>query len=501
MEDTVNNYPNKIALTDQTGDTSFHEWQHKGLCIADAIRSKIKNQHNPILVYLPKSSMTLISFVGVLYSGNYYTPTDVRFPFEKANSIIKCLHPKAIITDHKHSEKLINNGIPNELMIYVDDIDFTSQTTDSDYYLNSIIDTDLAYVFFTSGSTGIPKGVSIAQRSIIDYIDWASEEFDIDSETIIGNQAPFYFDNSILDIYLCMKCGSHLHIIPEFYYSFTAKLLDYIIKNNINFLFWVPSALIGIANSRLLERLDCSCIKKVLFCGEVMPNRHLNYWRKYVKADIYANLYGPTEITDVCAFYVVNREFSDDEPLPIGKACKNTQILLLDDNDNVIIDNDIMGELCVRGTCNSVGYYDNEDKTMCSFVQNPLHNHYPEAIYRTGDLAHYNSFGEIMFDGRKDFQIKHKGYRIELGEIETALLSIGNVDNACCVYDNEKSTIVAFCKVSHNINEIEIRKTLTNILPKYMMPARYILLADLPYNNNGKIDRKLLKKEYIEEGQ
>lgn len=498
LEETVERFPEKIALTDQEGDVSFSEWKSRALHIADKLVEKGVFAKKPVLVYLPKSAMTLVSFAGVLYSGNYYTPTDVRFPFEKVNSILNCLHPEIIITDHKSAQLLLENGLDDDTMLYVDDIDFSEKKTDSEFYLSRIIDTDLAYVFFTSGSTGVPKGVSITQRSIIDYIDWAADEFDINENERIANQAPFYFDNSILDIYLCMSRGAHLFIPPEMFFSFTTKILEYIRDNEINFIFWVPSALIGVANSGLLDRIDCTCIKKVLFCGEVMPNRHLNIWRKALPNVVYANLYGPTEITDVCAYYVIDREFDDDEPLPIGRACRNTEIMLLNDDDQLITEKEVKGELCVRGTCNAVGYYDNPEKTSEAFVQNPLQSFYREYIYRTGDLAHYNERGEIMFDGRKDFQIKYMGYRIELGEIETALLSHPKVDNACCIFDSESQKIVAFCSSKTELDEVGVKKHLMELLPKYMIPKEYFILEELPYNDNGKINRKVLKQEYID---
>lgn len=501
LEESIHHFPDKVALTDETQNITFREWKSMALCIADGIKKKTHKRKIPILVYLPKSAMTLISFVGILYSGNYYTPTDVRFPFEKVASIMKCLMPEVIITDRENGKKLTDHEVEREKILYVEDLDLNAIHDNGDQLNSQIIDTDLAYVFFTSGSTGIPKGVAITHRSIIDYIDWASEKFAITSETKIANQAPFYFDNSILDIYLCMSRGAHLYITPEMYFTFTARLLEYIKKNEINFIFWVPSALIGVANSGLLEKIDCSCIKKVLFCGEVMPNRHLNYWRRILPDVLYANLYGPTEITDVCSCYVIDREFTDDEPLPIGVACNNTEILLLNSQNEEIKETDTMGELCVRGTSLAVGYYNNPEKTAEAFIQNPLNPHYSEKIYRTGDLAHYNQYGEIMFDGRKDFQIKHMGYRIELGEIETAILSFEEVYNACCIYDTEENAIVAFCNADPCVTELDIKKFLGNLLPRYMIPARYILLDKMPYNDNGKIDRKALKKIYIDGGE
>ena len=410
---------------------------------------------------------------------------------------MKCLKPALIVSDRKSAEKLLENGISEDMILYLEDIDFQQNNKDSSMYLNRIIDTDLAYVFFTSGSTGVPKGVAITQRSIIDYIDWAAEEFSIDENVKIANQAPFYFDNSILDIYLCMSCGATLYIPPEMYYAFQAKLLAYLEEKKITFIFWVPSALVGSANSGLLERFDLSAIKKVLFCGEVMPNRHLNIWRRVLPEAEFANLYGPTEITDVCSFFRVNREFADDDPLPIGKACRNTEIMLLDDENCLITEPDKKGELCVRGTSLSVGYYANEEKTSVAFVQNPLNPYYEEKIYRTGDLAHYNEFGEIMFDGRKDFQIKHMGYRIELGEIETAILSMEEIDNACCLYDEEHKRIVSVFQSKQGIDGLAIRKRLMSILPKYMIPSEYFAVEKMPLNDNGKINRKQLKNDLL----
>ena len=497
LEDTARQFPDKAALTDSRMEITFSQWRNRALCVAEAIREKNEQRQIPVLVYLPKSVMALVAFAGVLYSGNYYTPTDVRFPFEKARSIIDRLTPEIFITDRKSGKKLLENGVDPDMILFIDTIDFSQEPVESEQYLREAVDTDLAYVLFTSGSTGIPKGVAITHRSIMDYIDWAGEEFQITKDERIANQAPFYFDNSILDIYLCMSRGAQLFIIPETYFAMVASLLEFLQKNRINFIFWVPSALIVVANSGLLGEIDCSCIKKVLFAGEVMPARYLNEWKKELPDAVYANLYGPTEITDVCVYYRVDREFQDDEPIPIGRPCRNTQILLLDEQNRLIQQPDVMGELCIRGSCLSVGYYNDPERTGESFVQNPLNTHYEEKIYRSGDLAHYNEKGEIMFDGRKDFQIKHMGYRIELGEIETAILSMEEVKNACCIYDEKNHVITAFCNAGEALTEQALRRHLIKILPQYMVPGRYVLLTEFPYNDNGKIDRKKLKHEFM----
>ncbi|MCI8780254.1 MAG: amino acid adenylation domain-containing protein [Lachnospiraceae bacterium] len=499
LEDTAKKFSDKVAVIDEQMEITFSQWKNMAQIVGYEIRQRRNGMQFPVLVYLPKSVMALVAFTGIMYSGNYYTPTDVKFPFKKVDSIIKCLLPELIITNEECGKKLIENGIKEDKLLYIDKLDFQREQLGSMFDKTETIDTDLAYVLFTSGSTGVPKGVAITHRGIIDYIDWAAKEFNITSNEKIANQAPFYFDNSILDIYLCMSQGTQLYIVPEMYFAFSAKLLTYLRDKQINFIFWVPSALIGVANSGLLERIDCSCLKKVLFCGEVMPNKHLNCWRKALPDVTYVNMYGPTEITDVCSYYIVDRLFKDEDSLPIGRACRNTRIMLLNEENQIIMDEGKIGELCVMGSCLSVGYYNNPEKTEEAFVQNPLHAHYSEKIYRTGDLAHYNQYGEIMFDGRKDFQIKHMGYRIELGEIETAILSIAEIENACCLYDSDKGAIVACCSVKHSIDEVYIKRILMNILPQYMIPAKYVLLNELPYNDNGKINRKMLSKSYIGE--
>jgi non-ribosomal peptide synthetase component F len=291
--------------------------------------------------------------------------------------------------------------------------------------------------------------------------------------------------------------GASLYIIPERHLAFPFRLMQYVTEHQINFLFWLPSALIYVANQNALETLDMSCLHKVLFCGEVMPNKQLNYWRRHVSHAIFANLYGPTEITDVCAYYVIDRPFTDDEPLPIGFPCENTDILLLDENNTLVTTPDVQGEICVRGSSLSPGYWNAPEKTSEVFCQNPLNPHYPESIYRTGDIAHYNDRGEIMFDGRKDFQIKHKGFRIELGEIENAAGSLDNIHTVSADYDNKNQKIVLF--YSGHLEEKKLRAALSELLPKYMLPARYIHLDRFPYNDNGKIDRKALRTKYIQE--
>ncbi|PHY91671.1 AMP-binding protein, partial [Campylobacter vulpis] len=208
---------------------------------------------------------------------------------------------------------------------------------------------------------------SISHKSVIDYAFWVSEEFELDENEVIANQAPLYFDNSILDIFPTIKEGGSVHLVPNSLFAFPLKVLEYLENEGVNTIFWVPSVLIYFANTQALEKFKLKKLKKVLFCGEIMPNKQLNYWRTHLPHTLFANLYGPTEITDVCCFYKVDREFKDDELLPIGKACKNTELLVFDENKNFINEVGKKGELYVRGTSLSLGYYNDTEKTKAAF--------------------------------------------------------------------------------------------------------------------------------------
>jgi acyl-coenzyme A synthetase/AMP-(fatty) acid ligase len=204
-------------------------------------------------------------------------------------------------------------------------------------------------------------------------------------------------------------------------------------------------------------------------------------------------LYGPIEITLDCTYFIVNREIPDDEPLPIGIPYKNTDVLILNENNEYVKFGE-EGELCVRGTSLAMGYYNDKEKTELAFVQNPLNKSYPELIYKTGDIVSINTFGEIEFKGRKDSLIKHSGYRIELGEIEHVLVNkLKLVNNACAVYDFQKKEIILFYEAEIEVLTAEFRKALVLIIPKYMIPSKFEMFKELPRNTNGKIDRNFLK--------
>lgn len=493
LSETVERFPEKVAVKDAEISITFSELWRNAKKISSAIINLNIGLNNPVGVYIPKGCKMIEAFAGINMSGNFYVPLDTKSPAARVESIISTLESKVLITDRTHYDAL--KAFSNAKILIIEEIiESDINPTDAFIQLERQIDTDPVYSIFTSGSTGTPKGVVVSHRGVIDYIDWANECFQFDSNAIIGNQAPFYFDNSTLDIYLMYSTGATLNIIPESCFAFPAKLVDYLNEERISFVFWVPFVLVNVANLNIFETKKPLYMKDVFFAGEVMPNKHLNYWRKHLPKCRYANLYGPTEITVDCTYYEVKREFSDTESLPIGFPCKNSDVMILVDRKRLAQKGE-HGELCVRGSSLALGYYNNPEKTKDAFIQNPLQPHYPEIIYCTGDVVYENEYGEIMYVGRVDSQIKHNGYRIELGEIETAILGSYMVDNCCVVYDYANKKIVLFYQAAEELNMANFRKALSNSIPRYMLPSEYHREEVLKQNGSGKIDRAYYNKK------
>ena len=492
LSKTVSLYPDKLAVKDANQGVTFKKlWDDS--CNIACVISGFGLKNAPVCVFVPKGCQMIEAFAAINMSGNFYVPLDTKSPDSRVKSILSVLDVNLVVTDRAHYDVL--KGFYDKNVVVVEDVlenCFYGQSWNPD--LSRQIDTDPVYSIFTSGSTGTPKGVVISHRGVIDYIDWAVETFNVDSNTVIGNQAPFYFDNSTLDIYLMYATGATLCVIPEEMFIFPAKLVDYLNENKITFVFWVPFVLINVANMNILASKKPECLRDVLFAGEVMPNKHLNYWRKYLPECRYANLYGPTEITVDCTCYFVDREFADDESLPIGRHCRNSDVMILVDRKRKA-GIDEQGELCVRGSSLALGYYNDWEKTKKSFIQNPLNTHYPELIYCTGDVVYENELGEIIYVGRKDSQIKHNGYRIELGEIENAIMASEIVENCCVVYDFQNKKIVLFYQSVNDVNMGEFRKMVSAKIPRYMLPSEYHREDVLKQNGSGKIDRAYYNKK------
>ncbi len=497
LEESAERFPEKIVFADDKDKICYHEFQNQAKAVATALADCVKvGRNQPVVVFIERSIESLISFFGVAYSGNFYVPVDCQMPAKRIELIFQTLSPKAAIVTEgtkKVMEELPYDGKVLELQELI-------RTKVNQEMLDKIaaqrIDTDPLYAMFTSGSTGVPKGVLVGHRSVIDLIDNFKEEFGFDETLMLGNQAPFDFDVSVKDIYSTVKNGGTMHVIPKVMFSMVASLIDYLNKNEINTVIWATSALRIIENLNVFSQKTPAYLRTVMFSGEVMPNKVLNYWRKYLPDAMYVNLYGPTEITCNCTFYKVDKPFANEDTLPIGTAFQNTDILLLDGERKNEVEFGQVGEICVRGSSLALGYYNNWEKTKEAFIQNPLNSWYPELIYCTGDLGRYVEDGNLMFISRKDYQIKHMGHRIELGEIEIAINALSFVEAACCIYDEKEEKIVLFYQAIEQCDR-ELLKSLGKVIPRYMFPNKMVYFERLPLNKNAKIDRAWLKETYI----
>jgi D-alanine--poly(phosphoribitol) ligase subunit 1 len=483
----------KTAIREPGRDYSFAELEKLAKSCAALILQRGETMRQPIPVFLAKGAGNIIADLGILYSGNAYANLDIKSPPQRLKGMLQNLAPKIIITSAANGPALKEIEITEDKLLFIEDV-LKGAAYDNAAILKrleSVIDTDPYCIIHTSGSTGIPKGVALNHRSTIDFVDWAFERLHLDGSEVMGSLAPIYFDAYTLEFCMCLAKGATWTVVPENLAMFPAKLVEFVQKQPINFIFWVPTIMVNIANLDLLVKFDLRRIRKVFFIGEVFPTRHLNYWRRHLPDAMFVNLYGPIEITVACTYFIVDRQFSDEEKLPVGFPCKNTEILILNEQ-NQLTKVDEPGEICVRGSSLALGYYNNPERTAKGFVQNPLNPHYPELIYRTGDLGYWNSRGEIMFLGRRDFQIKHLGYRIELGEIEHAAVQLDGIRNTCVVYDQNKKEITMFYESTKELTPAFIREKLSPILPKYMLPTVFHWMETMPRNPNGKIDRAKL---------
>ena len=490
----------RIAIDDCTDKITFKELDQIAAIIGTAISEVNANQMNcPILVFMPKSYQAIATFLGINFSGNFYVPIDMKQPDLRIQRIKNVMEATYVVTLRSYVEKLQNLGFEKkEILVYEDIVDTVqSDRKRIELIQKKVIDTDPLYVKFTSGSSGEPKGVVLNQRAVIDYIIYFQKTIGMDNTQISGCISPLHFDNSVHDVYGMFCCGSTIVLMPDKCMMFPKELVDVINEKRINVLWWPTTAIVLLATSHILEKQNINHpINIVTNAGEVLQTKYYNQILPYFKNTKFYNIYGPTETAVTSSVYLIDREFSDNEVFPIGKPFPNTDIFLLDENRNKVVETDAIGEICIRGSSLAGGYYNNSEKTSQAFVQNPLNPYYPELIYLTGDLGKYDSEGELIFIGRKDFQIKHKGARIELGEIETAATSVEMVKECCVIYNQEKEKIVLFYSSVEEIPRKILLSGMLKQIPKNMLPEEIFYFEELPKNANGKIDRVKLKTDY-----
>lgn len=490
LDETVKRLPDKIAFANESEGYTFKDVYEQSRSIGTFFHNR-NYYRRPVVVFMDKHPKTIMAFFGVITAGCYYVPIDEEMPQSRVDLILENCKPEWIICDEHTKEKAKEFAYQGNICLY----DEIASTPVNDAALAEIrykaLDVDPIYIVFTSGSTGVPKGVVACHRSVIDYIEQLSETLGFSEETVFANQTPLYFDACLKELYPTLKFGATTYIVPKSLFMFPVKLVEFLNEHKVNTICWVVSALTMISAFGTFKLVKPEYLKTIAFGSEVFPMKQFRIWREILPEASFTNLYGPTEGTGMCCFYHVERELSDTEPIPIGKPFKNTEILLLNEENQLAEE----GEICIRGTSVTLGYYNNPEKTSEAFVQNPLNTAYPEIIYRTGDIGKYNEHGELVFVSRKDYQIKHMGHRIELGEIEANVNMLEAIKLCGCIYDNEKGKIVLY--YVGDVDAKSLVAELKNKLPRYMIPNYVEQLDEMPFTANGKINRVELKNRYM----
>ena len=489
LEKTVKEVPDKTAYTDGKHGLTFAEVFRYSRAIGSYL-SREGFYREPVVIYMKKSPEAVAAFYGAVYGRCFYVPFDEEMPEYRVSLILETLKPRLMICDAYTEKKLIKIGFSGRTLRFEDAVKTEIRDEKLAEIREASMDTDPIYIVFTSGSTGVPKGVAACHRSVLDYVENLSKVLGFNRETVFGNQSPLYFDACLKELYPTMMFGATTYLIPKSLFMFPVKLVEYLNENHINTVCWVVSALTMISSMGTFDKVVPKYLHTVAFGSEVFPIKQFNLWRHALPKAQFTNLYGPTECTGMSCYYRVNREFGPDDVIPIGRPFKNTEILLLNDEDQPAGEGET-GEICIRGTCVTLGYYRNPEKTKEVFVQNPLNDCYPELIYRTGDIGRYNEFGELVFVSRKDHQIKHMGHRIELGEIEVHVNQMAGIRMSCCVYDKEREKIVLF--YVGDAEGKDIIKALKEKLPRYMIPNLVEKIEEMPFTANGKLNRMELK--------
>ena len=492
LDNIVKICPEKIAYANETDGLSFKTVYDNARAIGTFLHNEGRYKE-PIVVFMRKHPDTIVAFLGVVYGGCYYVPIDNEMPRHRIELIFQNLKPRSVICDESTVDSIKGFDYNGAVYSYNEIIKTPVDQAALDEIRDKAIDTDPIYIVFTSGSTGRPKGVVANHRSVIDYIETLSEVLQVSGDTVFGNQTPLYVDACLKEIYPTLKFGAKTYIIPKELFMFPIKLVEFLNKYKINTICWVVPALTLISGLGALDKVVPQYLHTIAFGSEVFPIKQFNMWRKALPNARFINLYGPTEATGMSCYYVVDREFALDEAIPIGRPFKNTEILLLTE-DNRPAHKGEQGEICIRGTSLTLGYYNDFERTNEVFVQNPLNTMYPELIYRTGDIGKINDRGELVFVSRKDYQIKHMGHRIELGEIEMVMNQMDGIQSAVCIFDNDKKKIIMY--YVGDVTKADAVNYCKQKLPRYMIPNLVEKLDVMPLTSNGKINRLALKEMY-----
>ncbi len=488
LEATAPRLPEKVAYSDGTDDLTFSALYNTSRAVGSALLSH-GYQKAPIAILMKKHPREIAAFYGCVYAGCYYIPLDPEMPPARMEMILQSVGAHCLIVDQKGEKLARGLRFSGQVLPY----EALAAAPVNGKALAEVrehqIDTDPIYIVFTSGSTGVPKGVVACHRSVIDYTETLSAALGFSEENVFANQTPLFFDAPLKELMPVIKFGATAYFVPKKYFSFPMSLCDYLNEHRINTVCWVVSALTMISSLGVLEQNPPKYLTTVAFGSEVFPRPQYELWRRALPNARFFNLYGPTEATGMSCYWEADRALEENEPIPVGRPFRNTEVLLIHDEGREAESGET-GEIYLRGTCVTLGYFNNSEKTAEAFVQNPLHSHYPETVYRTGDIGYVNPHGELVFVSRRDAQIKHMGHRVELGEIEAAAAHCEGLYEAGCIYDAAAQAICLY--YTGEASEDALMTVLRERLPKYMLPSVMEKLAAMPRTPNGKLDRRTL---------
>jgi amino acid adenylation domain-containing protein len=512
--------PEATALVSGRDRTTYGQLEADSNRLARALKDMGCARGDRIGFLMPKSPAAIVSMLGTLKADCIYVPLDPAGPASRLQKIVEACESRwilaggpvlplledlsrstgvALSVGWMETEKPGGKNFPVKFSLG----DLAGFSSAAPSYRNR--ERDAAHILFTSGSTGVPKGVVITHSNVIHFVEWANGYFGMDASDRISGHTPLHFDLSTFDVFGSLSAGAELHLVPPELNLLPNKLADFIRRSELTQWFSVPSILNYIAKFDVVKQDDFPRLKRLLWCGEVFPTPALIYWMKRLPHVRFTNLYGPTEATIASSYYTMPACPADPKaPVPIGAPCGGEELLVLNERLETVPRGQI-GDLYIRGAGLSPGYWRDEEKTRGAFLPNP-HSPDPEdSIYRTGDLARVGDDGQIYFLGRADSQIKSRGYRIELGEIESALNALGVLQECAVValpVDGFEGSKICCAYVPLGVNDVtpaSLRKSLGRALPSYMMPSAWMALERLPKNANGKIDRRWLKEEFLQD--
>ena len=468
-----------------------------------------------VCLMLSKSPRAITSMIAALKAGCAYVPIDVTSPAARVEKVLRAVEPRLIVVDESGVallDEIVGLGaVPTDLVVVAADDDplagrhFAAAAGASAWKVLDAGPVSVprssdtpAHLLFTSGSTGVPKGVVITHANVSSFVEWATAFFEMAPTDRISGHPPLHFDLSTFDVYATLYVGAELHLVPPRRNLLPSALADFIRSSRLQQWFAVPSVFSLMAALDVVGEPDFPSLERVLWCGEVLPTRVLRYWMERVPHATFTNLYGPTETTIASSYHTVRRvPESDAEPIPIGVACEGEELLVLDERMIPVAPGDI-GEVYIGGVGVSPGYWRDPEQTGRAFVTDPRSADPSVRIYRTGDRGQRGHDGLVYFVGRTDSQIKHRGYRVELGEIEAAVSALEGVRECAVVAtetDGFASTTICCAYVTDDLGDRvrEMRDALRSSLPQYMLPTDWLALDALPKNRNGKIDRPHLR--------